>query len=321
MIFITGCAGFIGFHLTKKILKNKKNKVLGLDNLNNYYDVKLKKDRLKILLKHKNFKFIRRDITNYKKLENIFKYYKPKTVYHLAAQAGVRHSLKNPEDYVKSNLIGFFNILHLSKEVRVNHLLFASTSSIYGDQIKMPITENSVITKPIQFYAATKGSNELMAYSYSKLYSLKITALRFFTVYGPWGRPDMALFKFTKNIINNKKIELYNFGNHFRDFTYIDDCINGILLLSKRKSVSKYDIFNIANGNSRPLEHFIKIIETCLNKKSKKKYLVLQKGDIKKTSASIKKIKEQVNFKPKVSINIGIPKFINWFKEYYGFQR
>jgi UDP-glucuronate 4-epimerase len=202
---ITGSAGFIGFHLSKNILSNKNTRVIGLDNINNYYSVNLKKSRLNILKKYKNFHFYKADISNNKKVRQIFANEKPEIVYNLAAQAGVRYSLQNPESYTKSNLLGFFNILDACKENKVKHFLFASTSSAYGNQNKMPIEESFNIDKPIQFYAATKSSNELMAYSYSDLYNMKITALRFFTVYGPWGRPDMALFKFTKNILSNKK--------------------------------------------------------------------------------------------------------------------
>ena len=314
-ILITGCAGFIGFHLSKEL--SKKNKIIGIDNLNKYYDVSLKKNRLNLL--KKNFKFYKLDIVNKKKLTNVFIKEKPDIVINLAAQAGVRYSITNPDAYTNSNVIGFFNILNLCKEFKVSHFLFASTSSVYGDQKKMPIKENYSIFNPIQYYAATKAANELMATSYSNLYNLKITGMRFFTVYGPWGRPDMALFRFTEGILKNKKINVYNHGLHSRDFTYVDDCVKGIIKLIKRKNLKKknFDVFNIANGKSEKLSEFIKIIEKTLNLKSRKNLLALQRGDIKKTFASIKKIKSVTNYSPKVSIQEGIPNFVAWYKDYY----
>ena len=321
-ILITGCAGFIGFHLSKLFLKKNK-KVYGIDNINNYYEPKIKKDRLRILFKtsKKNFKFYKIDITNDRLLKKLFVKEKFDVVINLAAQAGVRYSLENPKAYVESNLIGFFNVLNYSKLTNVKHFLFASTSSVYGDQKKMPIKEKYSIIKPIQFYAATKSANELMAYSYSHLYKMKATALRFFTVYGPWGRPDMALFKFTKNIIEGKPIEVFNNGNHQRDFTFVEDCVDAIakITLSKVKR-EKFEVYNVANGNSEKLITYIKIIEKELNLKSKKIYLPLQAGDIKKTFASIQKINKKYKFKSKTNINNGIKRFIDWYKDYYKIQ-
>ena len=232
-ILVTGCAGFIGFHLSKHLLEENNN-VIGVDNINNYYDPNLKEKRLNILKKNKKFKFCKLDICNEDKIIKVFKK-RIDCVINLAAQAGVRYSLENPDAYFQSNLKGFYNILINSKRFKIKHLIFASTSSVYGNQKLIPIDENSDITNPIQFYAATKTSNELMASSFSQLYQMKISALRFFTVYGPWGRPDMALFKFTNNILRKKQIDIYNFGKHKRDFTYIDDCVNAIKLIIHAK--------------------------------------------------------------------------------------
>ena len=236
-ILITGAAGFIGFHLSQKLLI-KKYKVLGIDNLNSYYSVKLKKDRLGILKEYKNFSFMKVNLEDKKNILKIYKKFKPKIVINLAAQAGVRYSLENPEAYAKTNLIGFFNILDACRIFKVSHLIYASTSSVYGANKKLPFHEFDIADHPIQFYAATKRSNELMAHSYSELYKIKTTGLRFFTVYGPWSRPDMSLLKFAKNISENKKIDLFNYGNHTRDFTYIDDIVKGILnILVKKKEL------------------------------------------------------------------------------------
>jgi UDP-glucuronate 4-epimerase len=318
-ILVTGCAGFIGFHLTKKFL-SKNIKVCGIDNLNTYYDIRIKKDRLKLLLsKHKeNFKFFKVDLTHDKSVKRIFKKEKFDIVINLAAQAGVRFSIKNPQAYVDSNLIGFFNVLNNVKIFKVKHFLFASSSSVYGDQKKMPILENYSITKPIQFYAATKVANEVMAHSYSHLFNIKSSALRFFTVYGPWGRPDMALFKFTKNILENQPIEIFNKGDHERDFTYIDDCVEAVskIALSKIKR-QRFEVFNIANGKSEKLQKYIKYIELELGLIAKRKYLPLQSGDIRKTSANINKIKRMFYFRSKTNISDGVKKFVRWYKDYY----
>ena len=324
-ILVTGCAGFIGYHLSKKLIKNNI-KVIGVDNINKYYDTKLKKARLRdLLLTTKNkFSFFKTDIHNRKKFENIFKKNKKIThVVNLAAQAGVRYSISNPNSYVESNLLGFANILENCRNFKVKNLLFASTSSVYGANKKMPYRENNGTDKPIQFYAYTKKSNEVMAYSYSHLYKINTIGLRFFTVYGPWGRPDMALFKFTKNILAGKKIDIYNYGNHSRDFTYIDDIIETIFVLIKRKSKKlkynkiPFEILNIGKGKSDKLTKYISQIEICLNKKSKKNFLKLQRGDIVKTLADtnkLKKITKKYKFTP---IHIGVRKFISWYLEYF----
>ena len=250
---ITGSAGFIGFHLSKKLLSEGFN-VLGVDNLNNYYDQKIKQDRNNILKKYKNYRFNKIDIKDYKKLDRIFKKNSIHGVVNLAAQAGVRYSLKNPRSYIENNINGFFNILELSKKYRVKKFIYASTSSIYGLQKKFPLKENFNTDNPIQLYAATKKSNELMATSYSHLYKMDTIGLRFFTVYGPWGRPDMALFKFTKNIIKGKPIEVFNKGKHERDFTYVDDIVNGIFnIINNKKSRFGAKIFNIGNGKKNKI--------------------------------------------------------------------
>ena len=319
-VLITGCAGFIGFHLAEKLIINKKYKtIFGIDNLNDYYDVTLKKRRLSILRKHKNFKFSKIDISNNKTLLRHFKIYKYKYVIHLAAQAGVRYSILKPESYVKSNLVGFFNILECSKANNIKHLIFASTSSVYGSNKNFPLKEDFNTDKPLSFYAATKKSNEVMAHSYSYIYKLPCTGVRFFTVYGPFGRPDMALFKFTKNIINNQSIELFNNGNHLRDFTYVDDIVDGIYSLIKRHSKKNipYEIFNIGNGNPKKLKDYLKFIEKKLNSKAKVKKLPLQIGDIFKTHSDITKLKKYTKYKPKTNIEVGISKFIEWYKDYY----
>ena len=310
---ITGSAGFIGFHLSKKIL-SKGFKVIGVDNLNNYYDIQLKKKRNLILKKNKNYIFEKIDIKNYKNLESVFKKYKIYKVIHLAAQAGVRYSLKNPRSYIDNNINGFFNILEISKNYRVKKFIYASTSSIYGLQKKFPLKENFNTDNPIQLYAATKKSNELMATSYSYLYKMDTVGLRFFTVYGPWGRPDMALFKFTKNIIKGKPIEVFNKGKHERDFTYVDDIVEGIIkIVFSKKNKFGSQIFNIGNGKKIKLLKYIQLIEKNLKKKAQKKFLPLQKGDVFKTHSDTRLIKKHYNYKPTTDVNHGVKKFIEWY--------
>jgi len=314
---VTGCAGFIGYHVCESLLK-KNYSVVGIDNLNNYYDIDLKLSRLKNLNKKKNkFKFHKIDISNFKKLEKVFFKLKSFKVIHLAAQAGVRYSLTHPKTYIRSNLLGFWNILELSKKYSGKHFVFASSSSVYGDNKKSPFSEKHNTDKPIQLYAATKKSNEIIAYSYSSLHKMKVTGLRFFTVYGPWGRPDMAIYSFTKNIINNKKIDIYNKGHHYRDFTYIDDIVSGILSATHRVNKSNYEIYNIGNGKPIYLKKLILIIEKILKKKAKIIFLPRQKGDMISTYASTAKFDKSFkkNFLP---LNKGIMKFIKWYKKYYG---
>ncbi len=318
-ILVTGAAGFIGYHLIKKIL-NKNKKVIGIDNINSYYDIKLKKDRINNLKKnYKKFSFLKIDLSNYKKLNDIVKKNKINIIIHLAAQAGVRYSIKYPRTYFKSNLEGFFNILEISRDNKIKHLIYASTSSVYGDSKKFPSNENDRTDQPLSFYAATKKSNEVMAHSYSYIYKIPCTGVRFFTVYGPFGRPDMALFKFTKNIINNHSIELFNNGKHLRDFTYVDDIVDGIysLINKQSKKTIPYEIFNIGNGSPKKLLDYLKYIEKSLNRISKTKRLPLQVGDVIKTHSDINKLKKYTGYKPKTNIKIGIEKFIEWYKDYY----
>ncbi len=316
-ILVTGCAGFIGFHLAKKLLE-KDFIVYGIDNLNHYYDVKLKKARLKILKNFKNFSFKKRDI-NDKSLISFYKKKKIKIIIHLAAQAGVRYSIKNPDAYIHSNLSGFYNILKMSKILKVKHLMLASTSSVYGTGKKFPLKEDYNTNNPISLYSATKKSNEILAHSYSVIYKTPITCLRFFTVFGPYGRPDMALFRFTEAILNKKKLELYNFGNHIRDFTYIDDAIKMIVKLIKKRPTQKipFNIYNISNSKPIKLKKYIEFLQKSLKLKAKFKKLPLQTGDVFKTHGSNKKIIKRIGKINSVKIQKGIEYFVNWYKEFY----
>tara|TARA_Y100000816_G_scaffold291201_1_gene281857 strand:- start:18842 stop:19807 length:966 start_codon:yes stop_codon:yes gene_type:complete len=318
-ILITGCAGFIGFHLSVKLLKNKNCKVIGIDNIDNYYDVNLKKKRLKELNKNKKFSFYKINITNNNKVSGLFKKKSIDCVVHLAAQAGVRYSIEDPSKYLDTNIVGFFNIMEQCKENKIRHFLFASTSSVYGDNKNFPLQEHDINNKPLSFYAATKLSNEVMAYSYSNIYRLPITGLRFFTVYGPFGRPDMALYKFAKAIKESKFIKLFNGGNHIRDFTYIDDVVSAIILLIKNppKKRIPYEIYNIGSSRPETLRNYLSKLENLLGKKAKIKKLKLQKGDVLKTHASISKLKNKTKFKVKFDISSGISKFVDWFNKYY----
>ena len=316
-ILVTGSAGFIGFHLCHYLLKNKKYKVSGIDNINNYYDTKLKKDRLKILNKSKNFNFFKIDITNSSKIDKNFKKNKYDVVVNLAAQAGVRNSIKEPKKYLNSNINGFFNILENSKKYKIKHFLFASTSSVYGSNKNFPIKEVFSTDKPLSFYAATKKCNEIMAYSYSHIHDLKCTSLRFFTVFGPYGRPDMALFKFVSSMLNNKKIDLFNYGKHERDFTYVDDVVKSIAKLLEKKNNIKFNVFNIGSNRPVKLNDFVKKIKNVLNIEPKVNYLPLQLGDVYKTHADNTKIKNFVGDFNQTSVDKGIKEFIRWFIKYY----
>lgn len=311
-ILVTGSAGFIGYHLSKALIKDKNNKVYGIDNLNAYYDVKLKKLRL-LDLKSKNFKFIKIDIQKQKPLKKIFKKYKFDIVYHLAAQAGVRYSILNPKTYFDSNLTGFFNILEACRNNKVKHLIFASTSSVYGKQTKYPIKEQFNTDRPLSFYAATKKCNEVMAYAYNNIYNLKCTALRFFTVFGPMGRPDMALYKFANSLRKNKVVYLFNRGNHFRDFTYIDDVIYYLLKIKSDKTKKNYEIYNVCSNNPVSLKKYYFEIKKYFKKKPKVKKIELQKGDVVKTHGSNIKLKEKFGFKNFLNIELGIKNFVSWF--------
>ncbi len=317
-ILVTGCAGFIGFHLTLNLLKNKKYRIVGIDNLNNYYDQKLKIDRLTIL-KKKNLLFHKINLTNKSKLDKIFKKFKFSIIINLAAQAGVRNSITNPKSYFKSNLEGFFNIIEFSRRYNIKHLLSASSSSVYGDTNSFPLSESMDTEKPLSFYAATKKSNEIMAYSYSNIYKIPVTMMRFFTVYGEYGRPDMALFKFTKAIMEDKNIDLYNHGKHFRDFTYVKDTVNGVVGLIDNPPQTKipYRVINIARGKEESLIAYLKLIEKFLNKEAVVNNLPIQKGDVIKTLSSIKKLKKLTNYNPKIGIKEGVKLFIQWYRKYY----
>ena len=319
MILITGSAGFIGYHTAEFFLK-KNIKIIGIDNLNDYYDIKLKKDRIKILNKKykKNFKFIRLDINNYKKLNNLFIKFKIKKVIHLAAQAGVRYSIYNPNVYLNSNVIGFYNILDISKNNKIRHFLFSSSSSVYGDQKKYPIKETEETSKPLSFYAATKKTNEVLSHSYSKIYKLPITCLRLFTVYGPFGRPDMAPFKFTKAALENKNIKVYNKGIHERDFTYVVDVAKAIYkITNKQPNDNLFQILNVCSSKTIKLMEFVKLIEKLTNKKINKKFINKQKGDVIKTYGNNNKLKKIFKINKFVSVEDGMKNFIDWYVKYH----
>ncbi len=330
-IIVTGSSGFIGFHVSKKLLESG-NKVHGVDSMNNYYDVNLKKARLNILKKYKNFSFSKTKIENKKNLDLAFKKFKPVVVIHLAAQAGVRYSIEKPRVYLDSNITGTYNIIEISKTLNVKHLIMASSSSVYGANKKIPFKEIDKTETQMSIYAATKKSNESMAHAYSNIWKVPITMVRFFTVYGPWGRPDMALFKFTKGILNNKKIDIYNNGKMFRDFTYIDDIVSGINLLIRkvpnRNQLGKYKddslspiapfrVLNIGNTKKVYLLDFIKEIEKVLGKKAKRNYMPLQKGDVKQTLSNTNLLKKITKYNPKTNFKTGIRKFLDWYLDYY----
>ena len=330
-ILITGSSGFIGFHLSKKLLE-KGIKVHGYDSMNNYYDVNLKKARCKILKTYKNFSFTKNKLENRKALEKIFKKFKPSVVIHLAAQAGVRYSIEKPRVYLDSNIIGTYNIIEISKKLNVKHLIMASSSSVYGANKKIPFKEIDKTETQLSIYAATKKSNESMAHSYSNIWKMPITMLRFFTVYGPWGRPDMALFKFTKGILMNKKIDIYNNGKMYRDFTYIDDIVDGIRMLINKipnhnqvgrykndslSHVAPFRILNIGNTKKVFLLDFIKEIEGALGKKAIRNYMPLQKGDVKQTLSNTNLLKKLTGYNPKTNYKSGIKKFLKWYLNYY----
>ena len=330
-IFITGSSGFIGFHTSKKLL-DKGLKVCGYDSMNSYYDVKLKKSRLNILKRYKNFKFIKNNLENKKKLKKSILNFKPNVIIHLAAQAGVRYSLKNPDVYLQSNIIGTYNIIKIANIIKIKHLIIGSSSSVYGANKKFPFQEKDKTDHQVSFYAATKKSTESLAHSYSSLWKLPITILRFFTVYGPWGRPDMAYFDFTKKILNGKKIDIFNKGKMYRDYTYIDDIVDGIIKLinkepnlkSKKKikndsisSVAPFRILNIGNTKKIYLLDFINTLEKELGKKTKKKYLPMQKGDVHSTLSDTSLLKRITGYNPKTKYQDGIKKFIDWYLDYY----
>ncbi len=324
-ILVTGAAGFIGFHLTKRLLE-EGYRVIGLDNLNDYYEVSLKEDRLKEIecisqdLDKQAFTFVRGDIQDAPLLESIFEEKCIDMVVNLAAQAGVRYSLVNPMAYVQSNIVGFANILELSKSYQVKHLIYASSSSVYGMQKKVPFSVEDPVDHPISLYAATKKSNELMAHTYSHLYGLPTTGLRFFTVYGDWGRPDMAYFSFARNIMEGKPIKVFNHGAMERDFTYIDDIIEGVLKVIQESDPKGYQLYNIGNNNPIVLMDFIQILEGELGTKAKKEYLDMQPGDVLRTYADIGPLESRYGFKPRIDLQTGLRHFVHWFKDYYGYK-
>jgi len=314
-IIVTGCAGFIGFHTCLFLLK-KDLTVFGIDNLNTYYDVALKKNRLKILKSFKNFNFNKTDIEN-KKFFKRYSKNKIDIIINLAAQAGVRHSLKDPYSYVNSNLLGQVNMLELAKFLKVKKFIYASSSSVYGGNKVLPFSVDQRVDNPVSIYAASKKSGELISESYAHLFGIQCIGLRFFTVYGPWGRPDMATFIFTKNIFEGRKIDVFNNGKMKRDFTYVTDIVDGIFGAVKLKKNFKHRIYNLGNNNPEVLMNFINTIEKTIGKKAKKRYLPIQPGDVRETYAEIKESSIDLNFKPKVNINEGIPNFVDWYKKYF----
>jgi UDP-glucuronate 4-epimerase len=331
-ILVTGAAGFIGYHLSEKLCGNE-DEVLGIDNLNNYYDKNLKIERLIRLKRHENFKFFELDIKHNEQLIKFFEKEKFDFIIHLAAQAGVRYSIENPLAYIDSNIVGFMNILEACKKYPVKHLVYASSSSVYGANTKQPFSESDNVDHPISLYAATKKSNELLAHTYSNLFQIPTTGLRFFTVYGPWGRPDMAYFSFTKNIYEGKPIQIFNHGDLERDFTYIDDIIDGIFNLidnvptensdwDRKKSdpatsFAPYRIFNIGNNRPIKLMDFITVLEDEIGKKAVKEFVSMQEGDVYSTYADISSLNKLIGFQPKTSIEDGLRKFVIWYKEYF----
>ncbi len=319
-VLITGSAGFIGMSVTSKMLE-KNYKIVGVDNLNSYYDVSLKKDRNNVLKKFKNYKFYNLDISkNIKKLNYIIKENNITSVIHFAAQANVRYSLKNPKSYINNNIVGFYNILESCRKFKIKKLIFASSSSVYGKNYKHKkiFSEKDRTDEPKNLYAATKKSNEILAYAYADLFKINIIGLRFFTVYGPWGRPDMAPFLFINSIINKKKINVFNSGKMSRDFTYIDDVVNGVIKIFKSKKNGKYfDIYNIGRGKSIKLQTFISTLENILKTKSKKKLMPFQKGDMIRTLSNINKLKKEIKYSPKTSLKVGLLEFCKWYVDYY----
>lgn len=334
-IVVTGCAGFIGFHLSKRLL-DMGHEVYGIDNLNDYYDVNLKKDRLRQLESITSFHFNQLSLENKDEMELFFSNHRIDTVINLAAQAGVRYSLVNPHAYIDSNIIGFLNVLESCRHHQVGHLIYASSSSVYGANVDMPFSVHDNVDHPISLYAATKKSNELMAHTYSHLFGLPTTGLRFFTVYGPWGRPDMALFLFTKALYEGRPIKVFNHGQMRRDFTYIDDIVEGVVRLIKHKPVpdphwsrsdadpatsyAPYRIFNIGNNHPVELLHFIEVLEQKTGLKATKEFLPMQDGDVPETYADVDDLMNLVGFKPSTSIEDGIGRFIDWYKSYYGVE-
>ena len=331
-ILITGSAGFIGSALSIKLLE-RGDTVIGIDNHNDYYDTNLKEARLQRHLNHSHYRHIRMSIENRESVDRLFKENKCDIVVNLAAQAGVRYSIENPLAYIKSNIVGFANILENCRNYNIKHLVYASTSSVYGANTKIPFSEHDSTNHPLSVYAASKKSNELMAHTYSHLYQLPTTGLRFFTVYGPWGRPDMALFKFTKNILEEKTIDVFNYGKHTRDFTYIDDIVEGVIKTLDSPATNNYEwnsddpdprtskapwcVYNIGNSKPVKLMDYIYTLEKNLEKKAKINFLPLQPGDVPDTYADVSNLDKKFNYKPSTSVNVGVASFVEWYKNYY----
>ncbi len=332
-ILVTGAAGFIGARLCERLLA-RGDQVIGLDNLNDYYDVTLKEKRLARLLPEANFDFHRIDIVDRAAVDALFEKCRPQRVMHLAAQAGVRYSLTNPHAYLDANIVGFLNIIEACRQLPVEHLVYASTSSVYGANTKMPFSVHDNVDHPVSLYAATKKANELMAHTYSHLYRLPTTGLRFFTVYGPWGRPDMSLFLFTRKILAGEPIDVFNYGHHRRDFTYVDDIVEGVMRCIDRvaapspawrgedpdpgTSAAPYRLYNIGNNSPVELMDFIGTLESCLGRTAKKNFLPLQLGDVPDTYADVAALVEDTGYQPNTPLAVGIANFVNWYKTYYG---
>ncbi len=316
---ITGAAGFIGFHLSRLLLE-RGEKVVGFDNLNDYYDVRLKEARLALLRAYPGFEFVKGDLADNAAVEALFEAHSPEIVVNLAAQAGVRYSIDNPRAYIESNVVGFFNILEACRRRPVKHLLYASSSSVYGNQEKTPFSVTDDVSKPISLYAATKKTNELMAYTYSHLYQIPTTGLRFFTVYGPYGRPDMAYFSFTNKIMNGETIKIYNGGDMLRDFTYVDDIVKGIdsMLGCPPAGEDPAKVYNIGNNKPEKLMRFIEVLEKALGREAKKEFLPMQPGDVYQTYADVDDLIRDFGFKPETGIEEGLGKFAAWYRAFYG---
>ena len=326
-ILLTGAAGFIGFHLAQKLL-NQGHNVIGFDNLNDYYDVSLKHKRLELLKRYDNFTFIKGDLADKDIINELFGKYHPQVVVNLAAQAGVRYSIVNPQAYIDSNIVGFYNILEACRHFPVKHLVFASSSSVYGNNKKVPYSVEDKVDNPVSLYAATKKSNELMAHAYSVLYKIPSTGLRFFTVYGPWGRPDMAYFSFTKKMVAGEKIQLFNYGDLKRDFTYIDDVVEGIINVmakppAETEDGAPYKIYNIGNNSPENLLYFVDtlekhlLVEGLISKPAEREFLPMQKGDVYQTYADVIDLEKDFDFKPNTSLDKGLLKFVKWYKDFY----
>lgn len=335
-VLVTGAAGFIGFHVVQKLCE-RGDEVIGIDNLNDYYDVNLKKARLQKLADYSQFKFIRMELADRELIAQLFAEHGFQRVIHLGAQAGVRYSLENPHAYIDSNLVGFMNILEGCRHHHIEHLSYASSSSVYGANKTLPFSVHDNVDHPLSLYAATKKANELMAHTYSHLYQLPTTGLRFFTVYGPWGRPDMAIFNFTRKILNDEPIDVFNFGNHRRDFTYINDIVEGIIRVHDRvaqtnlewsgespdpgTSAAPWRVYNIGNSSPVPLLRYIEVLEECLGKKAKMNLLPMQPGDVPDTYADVDALMQDVGYKPGTPVEVGVKHFVAWYLDYYAVSK